>query len=543
MIDELNTRLQLQIPAFQQTKRQVLIDRLTYDPGVMEAVENLAQGSGVPRDVLIRRVERYAREIVPSFNAWAYFRIGYHLARRTVQLLYRVRLGYSDDDAMSRIEPDASVVFVMNHRSNMDYVLVAYLAASRSALSYAVGEWARIWPLQTLVRSLGAYFVRRDSGDPLYRQVLARYVQAATAGGVVQAIYPEGNLSRDGSLRRPRLGLINYMVSAFDPDGERDLVFIPVGINYDRVLEDRLLVQELDPDSDPYGRVHVVATLLKFVVHQAGLMLRRRWYRFGYACVNFGAPISMRAYVREHGVDFRAPDPAARFDAVERLGGELLGAVASAIPVVPVPLVATVFARRPGAAMSELEVKAQVHSLIEALQRRGAYVHIPRGDRDYEVAVGTADADAAALRGRIRGHLPRERERARHAAVLRQLHRALPAGPGLIRWACRIAAFMLGHRRMDSRLNPLEVDRDDPEIEAMVAAEALDADNAGHDLRPLQPAGLRRLRRRGGVDPGRRPVRADRAGLEGGNAATGELSQTQPLGPVADADSCRTGRR
>ena len=388
LIDELNTRLQLQIPAFQQTKRQVLVDRLVHDREVMEAVETAAQESGVPREVLIRRVERHAREIVPSFNAWAYFRIGYAVARRTVQLLYRVRLGYSDDDALSRIEPDASVVFVMNHRSNMDYVLVAYLAASRSALSYAVGEWARIWPLQTLIRSLGAYFVRRRSGDPLYRRVLARYVQAATTGGVVQAIYPEGNLSRDGRLRQLRLGLISYMLSAFDPDGERDLVFIPVGINYDRVLEDRMLVHELDPESDPYTRTHVVVTLLRFVVHQAGLMLRRRWYRFGYACVNFGPPMSMRAYVRRHGTDFRAMEPAVRFEAVERLGGELLEAVASAIPVVPVPLVATVFARRPGHAMSELEIKARVHSLIEELQRRGAYVHIPRGDRDYEVAVG-----------------------------------------------------------------------------------------------------------------------------------------------------------
>ena len=388
LIDELNTRLQLQIPAFQQTRRQVLVDRLTYDPRVMEAVEAAAQESGVPREVLIRRVERHAREIVPSFNAWAYFRIGYFLARRTVQLLYRVRLGFSDDDALSRIEPDASVVFVMNHRSNMDYVLVAYLAASRSALSYAVGEWARIWPLQTLVRSLGAYFVRRRSGDPLYRQVLAGYVRAATAGGVVQAIYPEGNLSRDGRLRRPRLGLVSYMLSAFDPDGERDLVFVPVGINYDRVLEDRFLVRELDPESDPYTRTHVVATLLRFVAHQAGLMLRRRWHRFGYACVNFGTPISMRAYVRRHGIDFRAMASSTRFEAVERLGGELIEAVASAIPVVPVPLVATVFARHPGHAMSELEIKARIQTLIEALERRGAYVHLPRGDRDYEVTVG-----------------------------------------------------------------------------------------------------------------------------------------------------------
>ncbi len=131
----------------------------------------------------------------------------------------------------------------MNHRSNMDYVLVAYLAAStRTALSYAVGEWARVWPLQTLIRSMGAYFVRRRSRDPLYRRVLARYVQMATAAGVTQAMFPEGGLTRDGRLRDPRVGLLDYMLRAFDPEGERDLVFVPVGVNYDRVLEDRSLL-------------------------------------------------------------------------------------------------------------------------------------------------------------------------------------------------------------------------------------------------------------------------------------------------------------
>ena len=388
VINELNTRLQLQIPAFHQTKRQVLIDRLIYDPGVIEAVDAEAQSSGVPREVLIRDVERYAREIVPSFNAYAYFRIGYYLARRTVQFLYRVRLGYSDDAALANIEPNASVVFVMNHRSNMDYIIVAYMAASRSALSYAVGEWARIWPLQTLIRSLGAYFVRRNSGNPLYRQVLARYVQAATAGGVAQAVYPEGGLSRDGRLRQPRLGLINYMVSGFDPEGDRDLVFIPVGINYDRVLEDRSLVRALDPDADRRNKKFVIATLLKFVGRNAGLMLRRRWFRFGYACVNFGTPISMRSYTAQRTIDFRALDADARFEAVERLGTELLGAIAAAIPVLPVSLVATVFVRHPGRAMSELEIKAQAQGLIEDLERGDAYVHIPRADHDYAITVG-----------------------------------------------------------------------------------------------------------------------------------------------------------
>ncbi len=52
------------------------------------------------------------------------------------------------DAGLAQVDPDATVVFVMNHRSNMDYgALVTYLAADRSALSYAVREWARVWPL------------------------------------------------------------------------------------------------------------------------------------------------------------------------------------------------------------------------------------------------------------------------------------------------------------------------------------------------------------------------------------------------------------
>ncbi len=111
----------------------------------------------------------------------------------------------------------ATVVFVMNHRSNMDYVLAAYLVADQAALSYAVGEWARIWPLQQLIRSMGAYFVRRNSRDELYRRVLERYIGMATEAGVTQALYPEGGLTRDGRLRAPKLGALDYMVRGLRP--------------------------------------------------------------------------------------------------------------------------------------------------------------------------------------------------------------------------------------------------------------------------------------------------------------------------------------
>ena len=387
VIDELNTRLQLQIPVLNLTKREVLIDRLLFDSEVMRAVDERAAESGAPRQAVMAEVERYAREIVPSFNAYAYFRIGYYLARRCAEFLYRVRLGYADDKALAAIPPNASVVFVMNHRSNMDYVLVAYLAASRSALSYAVGEWARIWPLQGLIRSLGAYFVRRNSGSPLYREVLARYVHMATQGGVVQAVYPEGGLSKDGLLRAPKLGLIAYMVTAFDPKGERDLVFVPVGINYDRVLEDRSLLKSLDREAPRRGATFALATTLRFAFHNFALMARRRWYRFGYACVNFGAPLSMREYMARTGAAFGG-DKDARFAAVETLGRELMDRIAAVVPVLPVSLVAAIFGKDPAREIDALQLKGRAHELIAALEKDGVHVYIPRTDRDYAITVG-----------------------------------------------------------------------------------------------------------------------------------------------------------
>jgi len=388
VLEEIGRHLRLEIRPFTLTKRQVLIDRLMYDPKVLETAGAHAVGRGIPRDVVMADVERYAREIVPAFNAYAYFRMGYWVARRAARLLYRVRVGFADEEALSRVDPKATVVFVMNHRSNMDYVLVAYLAATRTALSYAVGEWARIWPLQTLVRTMGAYFIRRNSKDPLYRLVLERYVAMATEGGVVQAIYPEGGLTKDGALRAPRLGLLDYMTRSFDPNGERDIVFIPVGINYDRTLEDRSQVLSMDAEAPRRGAGFAAATFLGFLLRNLLLALRGRWYRFGYACVNFGSPVSMRAHIRGRSVDLRSLSREERFPEVETLANTLMDSVGRVIPVLPVSLVSTALLRFPGGACSELELKAEALRAIGELSGAGAHIHIPRADQDYAVTVG-----------------------------------------------------------------------------------------------------------------------------------------------------------
>ncbi|MEM8802937.1 MAG: 1-acyl-sn-glycerol-3-phosphate acyltransferase, partial [Pseudomonadota bacterium] len=282
VVAQLNTRLQRPIEPFKLARRHDMIQRLKYDAEVALAIGEHARETGVREDVAFEMVERYAREIVPSFSASAYFGFGTRASRWVSKLLYDVRVGAVDETALNEIDPDAAVVFVMNHRSNMDYVLVTWLVSQRSALSYAVGEWARIWPLSALIRTMGAFFIRRKSRNALYRKVLSRYVQLATEGGVAQAVFPEGGLSLTGAMAPPKLGFLSYIVSGHRPDG-RNVIFIPVALNYDRVLEDRILMA-----ADKAGERRFrgsIPTVLRFTMTQLWRMLRGRFKKFGSAAV------------------------------------------------------------------------------------------------------------------------------------------------------------------------------------------------------------------------------------------------------------------
>jgi glycerol-3-phosphate O-acyltransferase len=171
-------------------------------------------------------------------------------------------------------------------------------------------------------------------------------------------------------------------------DGERDLVFVPLGINYDRVLEDRTLLRALDPEAAPRGKLRALGTTLRFFLRNFWLMVRSEWHRFGYACVNFGAPVSMREYCRERSLDFHKLAGEERRREMAALGRHLMDTVGRIVPVLPVPLIATVFVRHGDKAVSELELKTEVARLLEQLQSRGAHVYVPRKDFDYAVRVG-----------------------------------------------------------------------------------------------------------------------------------------------------------
>lgn len=362
-VARLNERLERPIAPFKLAQRHDMILRLTYDPQVMQAVAEHAAVEGVPPTVALQEARAYASEIVPAFSATMYFGFAVQVARWLTRKFYRVRIGRIDPALAQRLDDRTTVVFVMNHRSNMDYVLVTWLIADRSAISYAVGEWARVWPLSRLIRGMGAYFIRRGSRNALYRRVLARYVQMAAAEGVAQAIFPEGGLSLDGRVGPAKLGLLSYFVTGFDTT-ERDILFVPVGLAYDRVLEDGVLTEA--------GRTGVrrfrpsVLGVIGFTIRMGWRALRGNFPGFGATAAGFGAPVSLRAFLAE-----------GHADPTEALGQVLMARVARVVPVLPVPLLAAALEAGP---VDRPALEAEVRRLADALAARDAVLRLhPQG--------------------------------------------------------------------------------------------------------------------------------------------------------------------
>lgn len=395
-VARLNKRLERPIEPFKLAERYDMIQRLIYDPQVAQAMADHAEEQGIPENVAFEEAKRYAREIVPSFSAFTYFSFAIRAAQLLSNATYRVRLGHYAEDALAQVDKNATVVFVMNHRSNMDYVLVTYLAAQRSALSYAVGEWARVWPLSGLIRAMGAYFIRRRSRNELYRKVLAAYVRLATKGGVTQAIFPEGGLSLDGHLAPPKLGLLKYIVDGSRAVG-KDVVFVPVALNYDRVLEDKILTSAAKVGQRRFkARIGIIMFRM---LRQLWLWLTFRYHRFGYAAVSFGRPLSLSDLDAQLGLEKSDRGAEGSTDRLTRvLARDLMHRIGEIVPVLPVPMVTWILLNR--GAMSARELEREIGNLVTDMPL--AHIHMPRESHAYAVEV--------ALRQLMRRGLVAERD-------------------------------------------------------------------------------------------------------------------------------------
>jgi glycerol-3-phosphate O-acyltransferase len=382
-------------------------EELLNDRSIVQAMAAAADKGERPEDVRAR-VEEYIDEIVPAFSLTAYFQFGMKLARAAIRAVYRPVVDAQSLQRVSAALPaNATAVFLINHRSNFDYLVVSWALARQVAISYAVGEWARVFPLDALFKAFGGFFVRRGFPDPLYHMVLRRYLQLITRRGVTQGIFPEGGLTRDGALRAPKVGLLDGILQlSAEPGLDRELYFVPVGINYDRVLEDEALLAELRGRANPPTRAEKLRGALRLlwvvpsrVVINVLRVATGRLQRNGYVAVAFGEPIRLRDLPQAQGLAALTDD--ARRAIAKEVAGTLMERIARTIPATPVPLLSrAALELKCDATLSELA--ARVRELRATLEERGA-----------RTALGREFDPQRAARADLREDLDRNRDLAR----------------------------------------------------------------------------------------------------------------------------------
>jgi glycerol-3-phosphate O-acyltransferase len=317
--------------------RRAVRRQLLNDPSVAAAIRTHSISTGLSEPAARAIVSRYVDEIVPFFGGAAFHRVGYHVAGALLDLFYRVTVDHETDEPLPA---DAVAIYLINHRSNADYVLVSYALAGRVALSYAVGEWARAFPLEHLFKAFGSYFVRRRYREPLYHAVLERYVQLVASEGVTQGIFLEGGLTRDGTLKPPKIGLLDYVLGiARDASFRNRIHVVPVAVNYDRVLEDRSLLRELasSQGGERPSRLAQLGEVSRYVGWNLGRLALGRWKRYGRAAVTIGRAIPLEPWFARNADLFELPKVERRAR-VQALCDSVMSRIGELIPVTPVPL-------------------------------------------------------------------------------------------------------------------------------------------------------------------------------------------------------------
>jgi glycerol-3-phosphate O-acyltransferase len=381
-------RFRARVDRFKLTGKPYISDALLADEAIAEAVRLHAREHALDEEKAWQRVRVYIDEIVPAFNLLMYYQFGYALSSALLNLFYKVTVKVRSPEAFARLPRESIVIYLMNHRSNADYVLAGYALAGQVAISYAVGEWARVFPLEYLFKSFGSYFIRRRYREPLYHTVLERYVQLITRNGVTQGIFPEGGLSRDGKLRPAKIGLLDYVLGiAREPGFAERMYVVPVAINYDRVLEDRSLLRELRASeagarTPKWRQFREVAS---FALSGFGRLSTRRWKRYGRAAVVIGEPVAVAPWLEAQHAAARAAGHASFFDLprTERLGAVqtvcdvAMTRIGAIIPVTAVPLTCAALQTFDAEYVEEAKLLGRIEELRDVLIAQGAEVSEP----------------------------------------------------------------------------------------------------------------------------------------------------------------------
>lgn len=226
--------------------RRTMVDQVINSPTVRAAIEEEARRSGTTREQARRQATKYVREIAANYSysviviaemavSWFWHRIYNGIRARNFESLQHDALGHE-------------VIYVPCHRSHLDYVLVSYLVHEHGFIPphIAAGLNLNLPLVGPLLRRGGAFFLRRSfRSQKLYSTVFYEYLSMIQTQGVSMEYFIEGTRSRTGRLLPPKAGMLAMSVRSYLNAPVRPIMFQPVYIGYERLVEGDSYTTEL----------------------------------------------------------------------------------------------------------------------------------------------------------------------------------------------------------------------------------------------------------------------------------------------------------
>jgi len=337
--------------------RRLLVDQVLAAEPVREAIaEQAKRDKSKPEDAW-KKAHAYAWEIAADYSNPVVRSASFLLSHVWNQIYDGVLVHHLDK--FKEAAPGHEVVYVPCHRSHMDYLLLSYLLYERGIVPphIAAGINLNLPVVGTILRKGGAFFMRRSfRGNPLYSAVFTEYVAQLVSGGYSLEYFIEGGRSRTGRLLPPKGGMISMTVRAFLRQPRKPVLFQPVYIGYEKLLEGNSYLDELSGRPKEKESIWVLLWNIPKVLKQ----------NYGQVVVNFGEPIPLGDVLAEHAPEWDGKPvsedekPAWLSDTIDTLAQRIHVNINRAADVNPINLLALALLSTPKHAMGEVDLIAQI---------------------------------------------------------------------------------------------------------------------------------------------------------------------------------------
>jgi glycerol-3-phosphate O-acyltransferase len=293
LIESINARIRVNRGPERLSRTEVK-ERVLQDSRLHRAVREKASSEGTSEQKIRKMAESYVQEIAADQRIQVLHFLYYVLRWLFSRVFDGVDLQSSAFPSLKKVNAEGSLIFVSCHKSHFDYLLIGFLSfINQMPVPYmAAGKNLSFWPVGSLLRAGGAFFLRRSfKGLGLYTHVFSAYVKALVKEKVNINFYIEGGRSRTGKLMPPRVGMLTFLLQAVEEGAVEDLNFVPVFIGYDQVPEERSYLSELA------GRDKEAESFISVI--RARKILKRR---LGKVYVRFHEPVSFLTFCQNTAV-------------------------------------------------------------------------------------------------------------------------------------------------------------------------------------------------------------------------------------------------